>query len=118
MKEFVYINRYIGVGIYKQLPLEVKYMNDLKLNKDINVVTVNGRKVSLTNQETALLDTLIENHDTTLSRDCLLKDAWGYKSAGITRTVDVHIQRLRQKIGTNMIETVHRSGYRLNLNPA
>ena len=93
-------------------------MNDIKLNKNNNVVRINGKNISLTAQETALLETLIENHDTTISRDSLLKDAWGYKSVGVTRTVDVHIQRLRRKMGTNLIETVHRSGYRLNLNPA
>ncbi len=93
-------------------------MNNIKLNKNINEVSINGKNISLTTQETALLEALMENHDTTLSRDNLLRDAWGYKSAGVTRTVDVHIQRLRRKIGTNMIETVHRCGYRLNLNPA
>ncbi|NMD37705.1 MAG: winged helix-turn-helix transcriptional regulator [Christensenellaceae bacterium] len=93
-------------------------MNYIKLNKDINEVSINGKNISLTNQEAALLEALMENPDTTLSRDSLLKDVWGYKSAGVTRTVDVHIQRLRRKIGTDMIETVHRCGYRLNLDPS
>ncbi|MBQ2977930.1 MAG: winged helix-turn-helix transcriptional regulator, partial [Clostridia bacterium] len=43
----------------------------------------------------------------------LLQSAWGYASPGDTRTVDVHIQRLRKKLGVSCIETVFRAGYRL-----
>lgn len=87
--------------------------NDIKLSE--NMATVNGKRINLTNQESALLKTLLENEGKTLSRAALLEKAWGYKSAGITRTVDVHIQRLRKKIGTHLIDTVYRGGYKLNI---
>ena len=47
------------------------------------------------------------------SREELLRDAWGYASPGDTRTVDVHVQRLRKKLGFACIETVYRLGYKL-----
>jgi len=87
-------------------------MKSIKLYN--NVATISGKSVELTNQESALLQALIDGEGKTLSRDSLLKDAWGYKSAGITRTVDVHIQRLRKKIGMDLIDTVYKGGYKLN----
>ena len=51
--------------------------------------------------------------DKPVSRQDLLRDAWGYLSPGETRTVDVHVQRLRKKLGFSCIETVYRLGYRL-----
>lgn len=88
-------------------------MNKIKLNG--NIATVGNQKIELTNQESALLRSLIENQGKTISRQELLADAWGYKSAGITRTVDVHIQRLRKKIGAKLIDTVYKGGYKLNI---
>lgn len=85
-----------------------------RIKLDNNVANINGKNIELTNQESALLKALMDGEGKTLSRDSLLKDAWGYKSAGITRTVDVHIQRLRKKIGMDMIDTVYKGGYKLN----
>ena len=48
-------------------------------------------------------------------REQLLRTAWGYQGIGETRTVDVHIQRLRRKIGSSCIETVYKLGYRLKM---
>ena len=64
-------------------------------------------RVELTAQELALLLTLMENPDLPVSREHLLRKAWGYQSMGETRTVDVHVQRLRRKLGMNRIETVY-----------
>ncbi|MDD6041358.1 MAG: winged helix-turn-helix domain-containing protein, partial [Clostridia bacterium] len=50
-----------------------------------------------------------------VSREQLLRTAWGYQSMGETRTVDVHVQRLRKKLGGDYIETVYKCGYRLRL---
>lgn len=74
-----------------------------------------GRRVELTAQEMALLLTLMENQDAPVSRERLLREAWGYQSMGETRTVDVHVQRLRKKLGQDWIETVYKCGYRLRL---
>ena len=57
---------------------------------------------------------LAQNADRPVSREKLLKEAWGYISPGETRTVDVHVQRLRRKLGFSCIETVYRLGYKLN----
>lgn len=90
----------------------------LDINEETRQVSVNGKACRLTNQEYSLLYTLALNADRTVSRDQLLLDAWGYLSPGVTRTVDVHIQRLRRKLGAGCIETVYRRGYRLLAQPA
>ena len=77
----------------------------------------NGRTTPLGERESRLLRYLIERKGTVLSRDELLQDVWGYKSIPLTRTVDVHIAWLRQKIeddpkNPQYIVTVHGQGYR------
>ena len=79
------------------------------------VALLGGRRVELTAQEFALLLALLERPDTPVSREQLLRTAWGYQSMGETRTVDVHVQRLRKKLGGEYIETVYKCGYRLKL---
>ena len=74
-----------------------------------------SRRVELTAQEMALLLALMNQPDTPVSREQLLREAWGYQSMGETRTVDVHVQRLRKKLGEDWIETVYKCGYRLRL---
>lgn len=74
----------------------------------------NGTPVELTPQEYELLEALVRNRNIALSRERLLELAWGYDYEGDTRTVDVHIQKLRQKLGLeNKIKTVYKMGYRL-----
>lgn len=65
----------------------------------------------LTPLESALLDALRSHAGQVVTRETLLQDAWGYTYAGKTRTVDVHVQRLRQKIGPERIRTVYGTGY-------
>ena len=74
-----------------------------------------GRKVTLTLKEFELLKYLMENEGIVLSRDRLLGHVWGYDFDGETRTVDVHIRTLRQKLGGcgELIETVRGVGYRI-----
>lgn len=74
-------------------------------------VRVDGRKCSLTPQEFTLLMVLLDNANQPVQREELLLGAWGYASLGDTRTVDVHIQRLRKKLQLSCIETVFRVGY-------
>ena len=87
----------------------------LHLDEAERVVHLNGRRVELTAQEYALLFALMEKPDVPVSREQLLRKAWGYQSMGETRTVDVHVQRLRKKLGGDFIETVYKCGYRLRL---
>jgi two-component system alkaline phosphatase synthesis response regulator PhoP len=77
-------------------------------------------KVELTLKEFELLEILIKNKGRVLTRDFLLDKIWGYEYVGETRTVDVHIRHLRQKIEENdknpqYIETIRGVGYRFNL---
>lgn len=74
---------------------------------------IDGEECVLTQQEFYLLQELAQHADRPVSREQLLREAWGYASPGETRTVDVHIQRLRRKLGFACIETVYRFGYRL-----
>ncbi|MCD8067661.1 MAG: response regulator transcription factor [Lachnospiraceae bacterium] len=77
-------------------------------------VTRNGEEVTLTPQEWSLLEVLIRNANIALSRDRLLNMAWGYDFEGDARTVDVHIVKLRKKLGwENQIKTLYKLGYRL-----
>lgn len=81
------------------------------------VVTVNGSEIELTLREYELLEILINNINIALSREKLLKLAWEYDYFGETRTVDVHIQKLRKKLNwENRIKTVYKIGYRLEVN--
>lgn len=77
-------------------------------------VYVGGKEVNITPREYSLLETLITNKNIALSREKLLDIAWGYDYEGETKTVDVHIQKLRKKLGwENYIKTIVKLGYRL-----
>ena len=78
-------------------------------------VTVDGKQVALTLKEFELLEKLMRNQGIVLTRDQLLTEIWGYDFDGETRTVDVHIRTLRQKLGENgeIIQTVRGVGYRV-----
>jgi DNA-binding response OmpR family regulator len=78
-------------------------------------VTLEGREVSLTAKEFLLLQYLLGRPGRLLSRDLLLTDVWGYQHTGATRTVDVHIRRLREKLPflSEAIVTVQQFGYKL-----
>ena len=85
---------------------------DLRVNFETREVWRDGEPVPMTNLEFNLLKTLIESGRTAMSREQLLRAVWGYHYTGETRTVDVHVQRLRGKIGADRIETIVRYGYR------
>ena len=78
-------------------------------------VFVNGREVVLTFKEFELLKALMEQPKAVLTRDKLLNTVWGYDFSGETRTVDVHVRTLRQKLAecSDLIETVRGVGYRI-----
>jgi len=84
---------------------------------DLSRHTVNddGRAVKLTAKEFLLLQYLLEHRGRVLSRDLLLGDVWGYRYTGGTRTVDVHVRRLREKLPmlVDALVTVKQFGYKL-----
>ena len=77
-------------------------------------------EVKLTAKEFLLLQYLLEHRGRVLSRDRLLTDVWGYQYTGGTRTVDVHVRRIREKIPllVTALETVKQFGYKLGDPPA
>ena len=87
----------------------------VRLDSERHAVSVDGRDVHLTAKEFLLLKYLMEHDDRVLSRDLLLSDVWGYRYTGGTRTVDVHIRRLREKLPelSDAIVTVKQFGYKL-----
>jgi len=88
---------------------------DIVIDADRHRVTAAGEEVRLTAKEFLLLQYLVRQRGRVMSRDVLLTDVWGYQYTGGTRTVDVHIRRLREKLPvlTDAIETVKQFGYRL-----
>lgn len=88
---------------------------EIRLKIRRHEVLENGRKVELTLKEFELLRYLMENSGIVLNRDQLLTRIWGYDFDGETRTVDVHVRTLRQKLGDSgsCIETVRGVGYRI-----
>jgi DNA-binding response OmpR family regulator len=88
---------------------------DLVINTSSMEVTLNGERISLRFKEYELLKLLAENPGRVFSREALLNQVWGYEYFGGTRTVDVHIRRLRSKIEDAdhpFIETIWNVGYR------
>ena len=86
----------------------------IEMSDDRHQVLVDGEKVELTYKEYELLKILLENQGMVLSREKLLDRVWGYQFDGGTRTVDVHIKTLRQKLGSGgaYIKTVRGVGYK------
>jgi len=87
--------------------------DDIQILLDQHKVFKNGQEVDLTYKEFELLRLLVENKGMVMSREKLLQLVWDYDYEGYTRTVDMHIQRLRNKLGTNKIKTIYKVGYRL-----
>lgn len=90
-------------------------LNGLTIDVKKHEVTVEGEPVSLTLKEFELLRRMMKNLGIVLTRDQLLEDIWGYDFDGETRTVDVHVRALRQKLGKagELIETVRGVGYKM-----
>ncbi len=87
----------------------------IRMELDQHVVTAGGGEVRLTAKEFLLLQYFLEHRGRVLSRDLMLTDVWGYQYTGGSRTVDVHVRRLREKIPVlaDAIETVKQFGYKL-----
>ena len=91
-------------------------LGELYVDPRQHVVRVAGREVALTLKEFQLLTLLLERRGTVFTRDQLLNTIWGYEFDGASRTVDVHIRTLRQKLGEcgGCIETVRGIGYKIS----
>ncbi len=90
-------------------------VNNICLNKMKRTVTIQNEEVSLSFREFELLQFFMEHQGHVFSRDNLLTTVWGYEYSGESRTVDVHIRTLRQKIGDDgtLIQTVRNVGYKM-----
>ena len=88
----------------------------IRVNRQTREVFSNGRQVELTLKEFELLVYLMENQTRVVTRDELLNQIWSYENGGETRTLDMHIRTLRQKLGEEggaCIRTVRGVGYRM-----
>ena len=88
----------------------------IRIEFDNRRVYKNGEEIQLKPREFDLLEVLVNNRNLALSREKLLRLVWEFDYEGDTRTVDVHIQRLRQKLGiAERIQTVYKTGYRFEI---
>ncbi len=90
-------------------------VSNISIHLKKRTVSVNGKEVILSFREFELLCFLMENQGIVFSRDNLLTTVWGYEYTGESRTVDVHVRTLRQKIGDDgsLIQTVRNVGYKI-----
>jgi hypothetical protein len=86
----------------------------LRILPEARTVLLDGEPAQLTRREFELLLFLCRNRLRVVSREELLSQVWGYEWTGGTRTVDVHIRRLRMKLGHQVLSTVHGVGYRID----
>lgn len=91
----------------------IKFKN-IEVDTKQRIVKVNDKEVYLTAKEYDLLILFLQNKNMALSREQILDKVWGFEYEGETRTVDIHVQRIREKLDLkNSIKTVFKVGYRL-----
>lgn len=108
--------RLAAVEVEDQVPSGEIRAGGITIDETTYMATINGRLLNLTYKEFELLKHLALHPGQVVTRDRLLHDVWGYDYFGGTRTVDVHIRRLRAKLGSEhetLIGTVRNVGYRL-----
>ena len=103
-------------GASKKKAEDIIVSGNLEINTKKHEVKADGEVIGLTLKEYELLKRLMENPNIVMTRDSLLEEIWGYDFDGETRTVDVHIRTLRQKLGKcgERVETVRGVGYRIS----
>jgi two-component system alkaline phosphatase synthesis response regulator PhoP len=96
-------------------PEEIIKMGEIELNLTSYTLHVNGKRVPLTSKELDLLYVFLSSANRVLSRPYLIERVWGYNYFGSPRTVDVHVRRLREKLGVaaKYITTIPCVGYKL-----
>ncbi|TMQ05550.1 MAG: response regulator transcription factor [Deltaproteobacteria bacterium] len=94
---------------------EILKIDDLVIDIAGYEARLAGRRIELTHQEFELLRFLGQHRGRVFTREALLERAWGYRYAGGTRTVDIHVRRVRSKLGDagSIIETVRNVGYKM-----
>lgn len=105
------LRRTAANGVQASEPL---HMGDLEIDRERYVVVKNGKVVRLPKKEFEILYFLATNSGKVISRQVLLNAVWGSNIYVIDRTVDVHVRKIREKIGDNYIETVKGVGYRFS----
>lgn len=102
-------------GAAKKKAEDIIVSGNLEINTKKHEVKADGEVIGLTLKEYELLKRLMENPNIVMTRDSLLEEIWGYDFDGETRTVDVHVRTLRQKLGEkgDLIQTVRGVGYRV-----
>jgi two-component system phosphate regulon response regulator PhoB len=113
------IKRLLQPGQNSQYKPERFQFGALVIDRSRHLVSWRGKPIVLTATELKLLATLAERRGRVQSREQLLRDVWGYKSAVDSRTVDTHMRRLRGKLGpaARYLDTVHGVGYRFAEEP-
>jgi len=104
----------------KKQNLEVhRQFGDLIIDSESHEVSLNGENITLTALEFKLLSQLVDRRGRVQSRDQLLSDVWGYSADVTTRTVDTHIKRLREKLGSmgKYVQTIRGVGYKFSRTP-
>jgi two-component system alkaline phosphatase synthesis response regulator PhoP len=99
----------------ERVPSRTLTFGAITMDAERHVVSSDGEDITLTAKEFLLLEYFMQHRGRVLSRDVLLTDVWGYRYTGGTRTVDVHVRRLREKfpVLTEALVTVKQFGYKL-----
>ena len=93
----------------------IQEVETLKMDKNSYTTILEGKKIYLPKKEFDLLFFLMKNSSKVYSRDSLLRNVWGSGVHVVARTVDVHIRKLREKIGENFIKTIKGVGYKFEV---
>ncbi len=119
VKPFEILELVARVGaVLRRTKKDVKFFefDGIRVEFDTRRVYKNREEVILTPKEFTLLEVFITNRNLALSREKLIQLVWEFDYEGDTRTVDIHVQRLRQKLGiSERLQTVYKIGYRLEL---
>lgn len=101
----------------KPANLDVKVFKSVKIDYNSRLVYCNHKEIIVTHKEFMLLDLFLNSKGRLLDRNTIMDEVWGYKHTAESRTVDVHIRRLREKLGEcqSIIATIKGAGYRLKL---
>jgi two-component system alkaline phosphatase synthesis response regulator PhoP len=100
----------------KSSPSNTITVDDLTIDRTSYTIKVSGKEINLPKKEFELLFFLAQNPNKVFSREDLLQNIWGSDVYVLARTVDVHIRKVREKIGDNYITTVKGVGYKFSLN--
>ncbi|MCC5930987.1 MAG: response regulator transcription factor [Cyclobacteriaceae bacterium] len=103
-------------GVQNKKDNAIIQIGELTIDKSSYTIIFNGQQVTLPKKEFELLYFLAQNPNKVFSRDDLLQNIWGSDVYVLARTVDVHIRKVREKIGEGFIKTVKGVGYKFELN--